>query len=93
MAPLCFQSPLVPHTQLQILLKGTGLPKLCPGREESGEFWPLWPHQDAAVGRLGGPEYRANHPARRRSTIARQEEAASGKEVPLVRQAQHRMER
>lgn len=38
-----------------------------------------------------------NHPARKRSTTARQEEAASGKEVPLVigspRQAQHRMGR
>lgn len=33
-----------------------------------------------------GPEYRANtaYPARRRTITARQEEAASGKEVPLV---------
>lgn len=50
-APLCLQSPPLPHTQLQV--KGTGLPKLCPGREESGKFWPLWAQLDGRAGRLG----------------------------------------
>lgn len=50
------------------------------------------------IGQQGAHIAEQNHPARKRSTAARQEEeAASGKEVPLVigspRQAQHRMGR
>lgn len=77
-APLCFRSPPLPHTQLQILLKGTGLPKLCPGREETGEFWLLWPHQDRAA---GGPYCRAKSSSKEKEQGRRKLQV--GKRVPF----------
>lgn len=55
-----------PHTA-QVLLKSTGLPRLCSEREESGESWLLWAHQHEASGRLGTHSAEVfSHSARRR---------------------------
>lgn len=49
------------------------------------------------IGQQGAHIAEQNHPAWKRSTTARQEEAVSGREVPLVigspRQGQHKMGR
>lgn len=73
----------------QVLLKGTRLPRLCPGRAEPGESWPLWAHQGGGAGRSGTHSAEPTNQQREgRGRAARREEAPSGKEVALVMGAQ-----